>query len=52
METHRKKTKRTSKEAMERWSKAGFRETRDTKLRRKNTKSRGLEGSVGGGKNS
>jgi hypothetical protein len=55
METHRKKVKRTSKEAMDRWSKAGIRETKGTKLGekiQKKNKSRGVEGDVGGGKNS
>jgi len=46
METHRKKAKRISKEDMDRWSKAGFRETRDIKLGIKNTKSREVEGGV------
>jgi hypothetical protein len=52
METHGEETKRTSKEAMDRWYKAGFREIRDIKLGRKGTKSGRVEGVVGGGKNS
>jgi len=52
VETRRKETKRMSKEAMDRWNKAGPRETRDIKLRRKSTKSRRVEKSVSGGKNS
>jgi len=43
VETHREETKRTSKEAMDIWDKEGLRETRDTKLRRKSTKSRRVE---------
>jgi hypothetical protein len=50
METHRKKAKRTSKEAIDRWSMTGHGETGNTKLG-KNTKSRGVEGGVGGSKN-
>jgi ribosomal protein L34 len=37
---------------MDRWNKAGFRETRDSKSGRKSTKSRRVKGSIGGGKNS
>jgi len=52
METHGEETKRTSKEAMDRWYKAGFREIRDIKLERKGTQSGRVEGVVGGVKNS
>jgi hypothetical protein len=52
MKTHGEETKRTAKEAMNRWHKVGFRETRDIKLGRKGTKSGRVEGVVGGGKNS
>jgi hypothetical protein len=52
MEIHGEETKRTAKEAMDRWYKAGFRETRDIKLGRKGTKSVRVERVVGGGKNS
>jgi len=52
VETHREETKRTSKEAMDRWNKAGLRETKDTILRRKSTISRRVEGGVNGDKNS
>ena len=52
METHGEETKRTSKEAIDRWYKAGFREIRDIKSGRKGTKSGRVEGVVGGGKNS
>jgi len=37
---------------MDRWIKAGFREIRNTKLRRKNIKSRRVENGVDVGKNS
>jgi len=37
---------------MNRSNKAGLRETRDTGLGRKSTKSRGVEGDVGGGRSS
>jgi len=50
LETRREETKRTSKEVMDRWNKTGLRETRDTKLGRKSTKSKRVEGGVGGGK--
>jgi len=36
---------------MDRWNKSGLRETRDTKLGSKSTKSIKVEGGVGGGKN-
>ncbi|VVC34521.1 Hypothetical protein CINCED_3A025521 [Cinara cedri] len=52
METHREETERTSKEAMDRWYTTGLREIRDIKLGRQGTKSRRVEGGVGGGKNS
>jgi hypothetical protein len=48
---HREETKKTSKETIDRWNKAGLRETRDIKLGRKSTKS-GRERGIGGGKNS
>jgi hypothetical protein len=41
---HTEETKKTSKEAMDRWIKAGFREIRDMKLGRKSTKSGRVEG--------
>lgn len=47
-ETHRKETKRMSKEAMNRWNKARLWETKNTGLERKSTKSRRVEGGVGG----
>jgi len=47
VETHREKTKRTSKEALDIWNKAGLRETRDTGLGRKSTKSRRVEEGIG-----
>jgi len=52
LETRREETKRTSKEVMDRWNKTGLRETRDTKLGRKSTKSRRVERDIGSGKNS
>lgn len=52
VETYRREIERTSKETMGRWNKAGFREIRDTKLGRKNTEWRKVEGGVGGDKNS
>jgi len=52
VKTNREETKRTSKEATDRWNKAGLGEIRDTKLGRKSTQSRRVEEFVGGGKNS
>lgn len=37
---------------MDRWSKVGFREIRNTKLEKKNTNSKRMEDGVGGGENS
>lgn len=50
-EIHMKETKNTSKETIDSWNKAGLKETRNTKLRRKSTKIRRVEG-VDSGNNS
>lgn len=43
---------RTSKEAMDRWNKSGIEEIKDTKLARKSTLSRRVNGKGCGGRNS